>query len=210
MKKYLSLAFAFMLVLGMSFPALMADAYFEEDSKKENIIKTELSDTSLSDEAISFLAENNISLDSKVTPNSEVMSEGNGNTEYIGVLNEEILALKNAAQAYGFTQQQIQAYVEGILNTPTTVIFEEDNPDLSIMSNPTSTRVPDDGIGYEVQSLTGYSQATSYVTLPTRSINNLNDIAYLFYTAYSSSTCMDFGVRGVTVKAGSGWTDMGQ
>lgn len=103
MKKYLSLAFAFMLVLGMSFPALMADAYFEEDSKKENIIKTELSDTSLSDEAISFLAENNISLDSKVTPNSEVMSEGNGNTEYIGVLNEEILALKNAAQAYGFT-----------------------------------------------------------------------------------------------------------
>lgn len=37
MKKYLSLAFAFMLVLGMSFPALMADAYFEEDSKKENI-----------------------------------------------------------------------------------------------------------------------------------------------------------------------------
>lgn len=82
MKKYLSLAFAFMLVLGMSFPALMADAYFEEDSKKENIIKTELSDTSLSDEAISFLAENNISLDSKVTPNSEVMSEGNGNTEY--------------------------------------------------------------------------------------------------------------------------------
>lgn len=196
MKKYLSLAFAFMLVLGMSFPALMADAYFEEDSKKENIIKTELSDTSLSDEAISFLAENNISLDSKVTPNSEVMSEGNGNTEYIGVLNEEILALKNAAQAYGFTQQQIQAYVEGILNTPTTVIFEEDNPDLSIMSNPTSTRVPDDGIGYEVQPLTGYSQATSYVTLPTRSINNLNDIAYLFYTAYSSSTCMDFGVRG--------------
>ena len=129
MKKYLSLAFAFMLVLGMSFPALMADAYFEEDSKKENIIKTELSDTSLSDEAISFLAENNISLDSKVTPNSEVMSEGNGNTEYIGVLNEEILALKNAAQAYGFTQQQIQAYVEGILNTPTTVIFEEDSRD---------------------------------------------------------------------------------
>ena len=90
MKKYLSLAFAFMLVLGMSFPALMADAYFEEDSKKENIIKTELSDTSLSDEAISFLAENNISLDSKVTPNSEVMSEGNGNTEYIGVLNEAV------------------------------------------------------------------------------------------------------------------------
>ena len=210
MKRLFAMIMAVSLCLSMSVPAFAGYRHGDADRndlsvgdsaadcklKREAIIKEKLSDTTLSNEAEKFLEENNISLDSKLVSNAPNVAIVEKSSEYVGILNEEILALKRAAQAYGFTQQQIQAYVTGLMNTPTEVIFEEDTKRPSVLPKPISTRIPDDGIGYEVQSSYGYTQATSYVTLPTRNINNLNDIAYLFYTAYSPSTNMDFGVRG--------------
>lgn len=197
MKKFLSLIFALMMICEMSSNALEARAYSATNSIiKENIIKSELSDMSLTDEAKKFLYDNGVDFDHELTQKSSGIKSGKNVSEYVGILNEEILALKRAAQAHGFTRQQIQEYVDGIVHAPTEVILENSNKAYSTLSTPTSTRIPDYGIGYEVQSLYGYNQATSYVTLPTRNINNLNDITYLFYTAYSSNNCMDFGVRG--------------
>lgn len=111
---------------------------------------------------------------------------------YTGVLNEDILSLKRAAEAYDFTEQQIEEYVEGLVNTPSELVTES-----QLISTMANDRTEKDGVGYEVMSKAGYTQATSYATLPKRSINNKDDIAYVFYTAYvNGGTCMDFGVRG--------------
>lgn len=161
--------------------------YFLSD---EEIINSELSDTSLSLEAEEFLAEYEVNLDISRDGNAIMgIDDDEDGSSYVGVLNEDILALKNATEAYGFTKQQVQEYVDGLVDEAPQIIRDS-------KSKKKSTRIPDDGIGYEVQSLSGYNQATSYATLPTRKIDNEDDIVYIFFTAYSSSTCMDFGVRG--------------
>ncbi len=102
------------------------------------------------------------------------------------------MALKNAAEANNFSEEQIEAYINGLLSTPSRIILEAER-----VSPMAQDRNNDDGVGYEGMSVTGYNQATSYATLPKRNITNLQDIAYVFYTVYTNTgNCMDFGVRG--------------
>lgn len=206
-KKFIAAFSAITMIATITIPAFAANKINDEI---ETLIKTELNDTSLSSEAKTFLKQHNI-----YNVEERAKSQTYSNTSeklYVGILDKDILALKNAAEANNFTDEQIVQYVDGLLNTPSEVILESANvvrnavSDNSISNNSRTVTddIPraqdrsayDDGIGYEVQSNWGYSQATSYVTLPTRDINNLQDIAYVFYTVYVNSTCMDFGLRG--------------
>lgn len=209
--KVLSIVLSMAVLMGMSSVAWANENQFivndenvshfivNDENERVNIIKAEFNDISLSQEAKEFLAENDIVLDILQVEETSAMKQNTQDSSellYAGVLNEDILALMRAAEANNFTEQQIQEYVDGLMNVSPQIVCEVASNTPVVMSNPVSTRVPDNGIGYEVQSVYGYNQATSYVTLPTRNIDNLDDIAYLFYTAYSPNTCMDFGVRG--------------
>lgn len=194
MKRITSIALAFFMSMSIGSPsfAMQDDAatYFTSD---EEVVKSELSDTTLSPEAESFLLEYGVKLQlphrGDTVMDLDSYENDDADSTYVGVLNEDILALKNATEAHGFTKSQVQEYVDGLFDTNPQIIRESKTAQKS-------KRVPDDGIGYEVQSFSGYNQATSYATLPKRNINNLNDIVYIFFTAYSPSTNMDFGVRG--------------
>lgn len=194
MSRFTSMVLAIIMSLSLCASAFAAhDDMVTYDSDDDEVIETELSDTTLSFEAEWFLMKYGVDLDISHNGNAvmglDAIENDAADSVYVGILNEDILALKNATEAHDFTKQQVQDYVDGLMNTTPQIIRESS-------SEPKSTRIPDDGIGYEVQSKRGYSQATSYVTLPTRNINNLDDIVYVFFTAYSPDTCMDFGVRG--------------
>ena len=192
-KKFIATILTATMAMSVCSPAF-ANTTAEEEAMA--FIKAELNDTTLSAEAEQFLKENQIyNLEERVR--AQTYSLG-GEKLYVGILDEDILALKRAAEANNFTEEQIVQYVEGLVNTPSKFIPEDKNSGIAVTSTPEANdrRADDDGIGYEVQSKTGYSQATSYATLPKRSINNLQDIAYIFYTVYAGDTCMDFGVRG--------------
>lgn len=189
-KKTVAVVLTAAMVMSVGMPAFAAEQ--NEEDEKRRFVAEELNDITLGQEAADFLEQNGIT-DLEARLSIQLYSDDSEENMYVGILDEDILALKRAAEAHNFTEEQVQQYVEGLMNTPSEVVLE----DKSASARKDSTdRTKKDGVGYEVQSLGGYSQATSYATLPIRSINNLQDIAYVFYTAYSGPTCMDFGVRG--------------
>lgn len=152
----------------------------------------------ISKESEDFLETHNINVDElklMLHQNNYVLKStvnSTSNNNYVGVFDEDIKALKNADKVYNFDDVQIRKYVDGLLNTKSEV-------DISHMLRSIDRPSNDDGVGYEVQSKAGYMQATSYASLPNRSINNLTDIAYLFYSIAPNtydSPVFDFGVRG--------------
>lgn len=188
MKKIIATVLTAAMAMSAGMPAFAEES--TEEAQKLQFIREELNDTTLSKESIDFLAQNGIN---DLQEHFNTIAYSNGENLYAGILEEDILALKRAAEANNFTEEQIQKYVEGLLTSSPTIVLE------SQMISPTADdRKPNDqGVGYEVQSIAGYTQATSFATLPKRSINNLQDIAYLIYTVYvNGGTCMDFGVRG--------------
>lgn len=196
MKKKFQKIMATVLTAAMAM-SVCSPAFANTTAEEEAMafIKSELNDTTLSAEAEQFLKENQIyNLEERVRAQTYSLGEEN---LYVGILDEDVLALKRAAEAHNFTNEQIVQYVEGLVNTPSRFVPEDKNSAIAVASVPEANNRPagDDGIGYEVQSKTGYSQATSYATLPKRSINNMQDIAYIFYTVYAGKYCMDFGLR---------------
>lgn len=161
-----------------------------EEAQQKVFIREELNDITLSKESVDFLAQNGI-YDLQEYFNTIVYS--NEENLYAGILEEDILALKRAAEANNFTEEQIQKYVEGLINSSPIIVLESQTASPAAKDRPST----DSGVGYEVQSKAGYTQATSFATLPKRSINNLQDITYMIYTVYvNGGTNMDFGVRG--------------
>lgn len=151
----------------------------------------------LSQDSISFLESVGIDINELYNRMDEINYNFKGEKKqinYVGDLDSDIKALINAKLAYDFTDDQVKEYVKGLLDTKSEVDFSST---LSLRS--IDRPYNDDGVGYEVQSNSGYSQATSYATLPRRVINNLDDIVYLFYSVSpntSDTPIFDFGVRG--------------
>ena len=188
LKKIVATILTAAMAMSITVPAF-AEKSLNEESQKQAFIREELNDTTLSKESIDFLEKNGIY---DLQEHFDTIAYTNEENLYAGILDEDILALKRAAEANNFTEEQIQKYVEGLLNSSPTIVLES-----QMVSPMAADRKDRDGVGYEVQSKDGYTQATSYATLPKRNINNLADIAYVFYTVYvNGGTCMDFGVRG--------------
>ena len=117
--------------------------------------------------------------------------------------------LEMQADVYNFTEEQVKAYLDGMINKQTIIIDGNDRG----MSNstPISTNRPDDnGIGYEVKSQPGYYQETAFLTLPTVYRNSAGcSSAYLFYTISNESElyAIDVGLWYGNGYYGTGWRD---
>ncbi len=120
-----------------------------------------------------------------------VFISGTNETQYVGNLESDIQALKNAAKANGFTNIQIQNYVLGLLKNETQTI-EYNSIDLK--SAPDRTEDNSYGTGFEALSFQNFTQITTKVKLPSTNIKSLKEIHYLFISPSSPRDIFDFGL----------------
>lgn len=186
MKKVTTLLVTVSMVASIGSTAFAAERY-------------ELNPEPLSKEAVEFLSEHGVDT-SVFTINS--LNTLDTETTIANSYDESILALKDAAEANGFTDEQIQKYVEGLVSTPTTVVKSEDDA----VSTYAVNRPGDNGIGYEVKSQAGYYQSTAYATLPTvnRAASSASPSSgYMFFTV--SSAVQNWGIDvGLWYASGNG------
>ena len=162
MKKFAAVVATAAMVCSVGMPAFAAE-------------DVTTSGNELSEEAITFLQEHNV--DTSIFEISTLSLDEE--TQIANSYDESVLFLKNQTEAYEFTDEQIQAYVEGLVTKPTMVIQDE------TIAPYADNRPGDNGIGYEVKSKGGYYQETAFATLPT--VNRAKDStspasAYMFYT----------------------------
>lgn len=164
-------------------------------------------------EISSFLSENNISL-SLINELKDVYdttkSEGN---VVIGNFNDKMIEIKNLAETYNFSKEQIEDYIEGITSKPPVIVGSPEQTEISVMETPKSSRIGDDGIGYEVKSNDGYVKQTAFLTLPSVSITNEKNTsttatsAYMFYSYEYGGNAIDIGLWYHYGDGGWGWRD---
>lgn len=171
LKKVFLKLFMVILILGISTPTTFAhnsdlsdNNNYETDNASKAaafIERTQLTEsakevleTTLSDEAMAFLDENNVEFtqsNQKVLERLQYLCD-----EVPGLygLNQDLLSLKEDAATYDFTEIQVQKYVEGLVTTTPIIIDNRSkkiHPERSL-SGPVSTgRSPDgDGGGGEL------------------------------------------------------------
>lgn len=194
-KKLVKLTMIFVLAAAMLTQAVFAGIVMP--------VQTQSLTDGLSETAVSFLEKHNIVIDVKDAMKNAFAA---GNPQQRGVLiasfDEAILGLIDETDVYGFTDGQIQAYVDGILNSKPIIVEYEDN---MVLSMPTSSRIGN-GPGYEVKSNSGFCQSTAYVTIPT-AYNAGSTNAWMFYTVSSplSSWCIDVGLFYAYGTGGNAW-----
>lgn len=145
----------------------------------------------LSEEAVDFLREHNVDLSVFNTSSAAaVNAENPAQTS----LNEPILGLIRETEAYGFSDEQIQQYVTGLVNSDPVTVSPGEAEMSTLASPPISTGRNSDGPGFEVESLAGYYQSTAFATLPA-AYNAGQSNAWMFYTVSSSSWGIDVGIN---------------
>ncbi len=152
----------------------------------------------LSPESMSFLRDHNV--DFSVFKADSISAHGSETEAVPFSMEESILGLIQETDAYGFTDEQIQQYVDGLVNSDTIIAASDNGQAYAVTTPPMSTR-NSDGPGFEVKSKSGYSQSTAFVTLPT-AYNAGNSNSWMFYTISSptSNWGIDVGVSKRAVK----------
>lgn len=166
-----------------TYPVYAADTALDSQS----LVQEEYN---LSPEAMSFLRDHNV--DFSVFETDGISAYGSEMKAVPFSMNESILGLIQETDAYGFTDEQIQQYVDGLVNSD-PIIAAPGSEQAYAATPPTSTRR--DGPGFEVKSKSGYSQSTAFVTLPT-AYNAGQSNSWLFYTVSSptSNWGLDIGI----------------
>ena len=146
----------------------------------------------LSPESMSFLRDHNV--DFSVFKADSISAHGSETEAVPFSMEESILGLIQETDAYGFTDEQIQQYVDGLVNSDTIIAASDNGQAYAVTTPPMSTR-NSDGPGFEVKSKSGYSQSTAFVTLPT-AYNAGNSNSWMFYTISSptSNWGIDVGI----------------
>ena len=147
-----------------------ADSFM--DSVELTPAAADILESELSDEALAFLYENNVHFDSSNQKTLDGVQNLCDNVPGLYGLNEDVLSLKEDAQVYDFSEEQVQKYIEGIVTT--TPIIVDNRKDIGkingrSVTGPIATSRTLDGVGggYEVKSNSGFFKSTSYLTLPT-------------------------------------------
>lgn len=158
----------------------------------------------LGEENVEFLKNNEIGIESiSLDVSVQTMYAENG-FSVSGAYKDIISSIKRDAETYNLSKEQIKNYIEASMAT--TPIIGNNKESVNSLSKNTRTvkavnRPGDNGIGWEVMSLSEYSGATTFLTLPTIKNITSNTAAYMFYTVDTTDTilgvadfCMDFGV----------------
>ncbi|WBW49731.1 hypothetical protein O6R05_06935 [Peptoniphilus equinus] len=170
------------------------------------IMQAQSSNLELSQDSVDFLKNSGLDMDafegalSKFQTDqpiaerskNDAFNVGEQKEVYVGNLESDIQALKNAAQANGFSDEQIQLYIEGLLKNlnerivPSTVMLR---------SAPDRAEKDSYGVGFEALSEKKFSQITTRVKLPSAQVNDVNEIPYVFITPVSATENFDFGLK---------------
>lgn len=159
------------------------------------------SEYGLSDEAMAFLQDHNVDLSVFKSADTSMY---NADSDVVSFsMNESILGLIQETEAYNFTDEQIQQYVDGLVNCNPIVVAADDVQPYA--STPSSTR-NSDGPGFEVKSKSGYYQSTAFLTLPT-AYNAGGSNSWMFYTVSSptSNWGIDVGIFYAYGYGGNAW-----
>ena len=165
-----------------------------------------LSTDGLSKEATNFLDEHGVDLGMlKDCPKTDMTNfASKSEIDQLSIsdpnaLNSAIISLKHQTAANGFSDEQVQAYVKGLVDNPTTILGTLDGGVTPMANN----RPNDDGVGYEVKSLDGYYQTTAFAKVPSASRGNADDTsAYMFWTLRDK---IDIGIWYSNGTEGTGW-----
>ncbi|MDT3425389.1 hypothetical protein J2Z22_000905 [Paenibacillus forsythiae] len=185
------------------FFSLAIPTFAQTDKKGDYII---------SNEAVDFLKDHKVDVTpfkKSNTTSDKIYSKENQSVSISksDLYDANILSLKQQVAAYNFSDDQIQKYVKGLVDTPSTIINNSGANTYSIASTPYSTNRPgDNGIGYEVVSdSSGYNTSTAFATLPY--VNRAGGSSgYLFYTVSGSDGWgIDVGLWYGGGYEGNGW-----
>lgn len=149
----------------------------------------------ISNEALDFLKSHNVDVTpfKKSNATNEIIYSKENKSFGISksdLYDESIMLFKQQVEAYNFTDDQIQKYVKGLVETSPTVINGPNT--INTLSTPYSTRIDNGGIGYEVKSTSGFNQATAFATIPSTYRGGDRTSGYMFYTVSSPSS--NFGI----------------
>ena len=176
----------------------------ENDAKGLFAFSVEQKATLLGTENVKFLKNNEISIEEVEMPSVVQKKYAEYGMSVNGAYKDIVASIKRDAETYGLSKEQIKNYIKASLAT-VPIIEDNRNKNVVVSSENSSTRAVnrplDDGIGWEVMSLSKYSGATTFVTLPTIQNRTSNTAAYMFYTIDTTDVfnnvidfCMDFGV----------------
>lgn len=197
MKKITSIVLTLLLVIGSTAVGFASDTSYTAEK---------LGKDGLSKEAVAFLQEHGVELDAmKNVPKTDMEDfASNSEIDQLSIsdpnsLDSSIISLKHQTEANNFTDEQVQAYVEGLIDHPTTILGNL-NGGISLKAN---NRPDDDGVGYEVKSKDGYYQTTAFAKVPNAYRGNSNDTsAYMFWTLRDQ---IDIGIWYSDGAGGTGW-----
>lgn len=174
-KRIISVIVGSVFLISLSLSAVAVD-------KPESVID-ENEPYGLNSEIIEFLNMHNVDLSIFDDAKTEAIVTAEELHEGANSYNESIASLINSTEAYNFTDEQVQAYVRGLVETPTTVVDRNVDSTLSTDEPPSSqNRLIDNGIGWEVKSNYGYYQSTAFAKLPSISGKVSTTASYMMYT----------------------------
>lgn len=201
MKKLLSLITCSLLLVTTPIEAHTISEDIDSYSLNEQV---DNSNVALSQNSIDFLNEHGIDLTEELKSfeagyspyASRSLAPDNNSNIYIGNLESDINVLIKTSKAYNFTDEQIQAYVDGLMKNIGEVVSLPSNEYILPFSAP-DRREETPGCGFEAESYSKFNLFTSYIQLPSVSINTANEIGYLFVggTLPRNHIYFDFGLR---------------
>lgn len=194
MKKLTSIVIALLMIIGSTSLGFASDTSYAANKLEKD---------GLSKESVEFLEEHGVDLETlKSIPKTETKSISQFDKSSIsdpGSMDSAIISLKHQTEANDFTDEQVQDYVQGLVQQPTTILGKSNN-DVSLMA---TNRPDDDGVGYEVKSKDGYYQTTAFAKVPDAYRGNANDTsAYMFWTLRDK---IDIGIWYSDGAGGTGW-----
>lgn len=188
----------------------MAVPSFAEPAKPDN--KKVEGDYVISSEAVNFLKDHNVDLNpfkKSNIKNDMIYSEQSeaAPISQSASYDEKVLFLKNETAAYNFNDDQIQKYINGIVNTTPTIVSTANTS--STLNKPYSQNRPNDkGIGYEVLSNAGYYGSTAFAVIPNAwAPVDYATSGYMFWTleAPGAAYAVDLGLWYGWGWGGYGW-----
>ncbi len=170
----------------------------------------------LDSDVVEFLLKHNVDLSLLESDENDIVPNTINSVKVSDVYNENMRVLMVTAEARGFSDEQINNYVIGVANA-NPIVVNPSEVELSYIDNPPSAgprTFDDNGIGWEIESDSGYWCTNAYATLPEITNRTGNIWAYMFFTAsnenyegldYSQHFGIDVGISYGPGSAGDKW-----
>lgn len=199
MKKLICSVMAIIMAVSLCIPAVAADeTTLGEMLEAQNAY-------GLSTEAVDFLEAHDVDLSI-----FDAAPACYSNDQEIPLsMDSAVLSLIQQTEAYGFTDEQIQQYVDGLVYSDPIVVPRDGSSPYAVTNAPNST-YRSDGPGFEVRSKSGFNEATAFATLPTAynvvTAGEGRSNGWMFYTVSGSSNWgIDVGLAYSHGSGGNGW-----